>query len=104
VGHSCDAVVVTVTAAPATAAVDVMGTATDDLLSSDEHYKKNHNSVLILVAMRLGLKNEDNSDLVDFDKDPWASLKVSTYHPSLAELKNEVKQRSKILIATKKGK
>ena len=103
-GHSCGAAVVTVTAAPATAAVDVMGTASDDLLSSEEHYKKNQNLLKILVAMCHGLKNEDNSDLVNFDKDPWASLKVSTYRPSLAEFKNEVRQRSKILIATKKGK
>jgi hypothetical protein len=51
-----------------------------------------------------GLKNEDNSDLVNFDKDPWASLKVSLYHPSLAKLKNEVRRRSKIQIATIKGK
>jgi hypothetical protein len=41
--------------------------------------------------MCLGLKNEDKSDIVVFDKDPWASMKVSTYHPSLLELKNEVK-------------
>ena len=51
-----------------------------------------------------GLKNEDNSDLVNFNNDPWASLKVSTYRPSLAEIKNEVRQRSKILIAIEKGK
>ncbi len=64
VGHSCGAAVVTVTATPATAAVDVMlGTAMDCLLSSEEHYRKNHNSLKILVAMCLGLKNEDNSDL-----------------------------------------
>ena len=31
-------------------------------------------------------------------------MKASTYHPSLLELKNEVKQRSKTLLATKKGK
>ena len=51
-----------------------------------------------------GLKNEDDSDIVIFDKDPWASMKASTYSPSLLELKNEVKQRSKTLLATKKGK
>jgi hypothetical protein len=46
VGHFCSAAVVTVTAAPATAAVldsIAMGTATDDLLSSEEHYKKSSN-------------------------------------------------------------
>jgi hypothetical protein len=87
VGHSCGAAVVTVTTAPATAAVDAMGTATVDLLKSEEHYKKNHNSLKILVASGnvSGLKNEDNSDLVEFDKNPWASLKVSMYHPSLAK-------------------
>ena len=104
VGHSCGAAVVAVTSAQATAAVDMMGTATDDLLSSEEHCKKNNNLLKILVAMCHGLKNEDNSDLVNFNKDPWASLKVSTYCPSLAEIKNEVRQRSKILIATEKGK
>ena len=103
-GRSCGAAVITVTAAPATAASDVMGTAGGDLLSSEEHYKKNHNLLKILVAMCHGLKNEDNSDLVNFDKDPWASLKVSLYRPSLAKLKNEVRRRSKILIATKKKK
>jgi hypothetical protein len=51
-----------------------------------------------------GLKNEDDSDILFFDKDPWTSMKASTYRPSLLELKNEVKQRSKTLIATKKGK
>ena len=51
-----------------------------------------------------GLKNEDDSDIVVFDKDPSASMKASTYSPSLLELKNEVKQRSKTLLATKKGK
>ena len=106
VGCSCGAAVITVTAAPAssTAAGDVMGTAEGDLLSSEEHYKKNHNSLKILVAMCHGLKNEDDSDILFFDKDPWASMKASTYRPSLLELKNEVKQRSKTLIATKKGK
>ena len=84
VGCSCGAAVITVTAAPAssTAAGDVMGTAGGDLLSSEEHYKKNHNSLKILVAMCHGLKNEDDSDIVIFDKDPWASMKASTYHPS----------------------
>ena len=75
---------------PATAAVDAMGTGVDDLLSSEEHYKKNHNLYMILVAMCHGLKNEDNSGFVDFDKNPWASLKVSTYRPSLAKFKNEL--------------
>jgi len=103
VGRSCGAAVITVTAAPATAASDVMGTAGGDLLSSEEHYKKNHNLLKILVAMYHGLKNEDDSDIVVFDKDPWASMKASTYRPSLLALKNEVKQRSKTLFATKKG-
>jgi hypothetical protein len=100
VGRSCGAAVITVTAAPATAAGDVMGTAGGDLLSSEGHYKNNNNSLKILVAMCLGLKNEDESDIVVFDKDPWASMKVSTYRPSLLELKNEVKRRSQILVAT----
>ncbi len=103
-GQACGAAVMTVTAAPATAAGDAMGTAGGDLLSSEEHYKKKNNSLKILVAMCHGLKNEDNSDIVIFDKDSWASMKASTYRPSLLELKNEVKQRSKILIATKKEK
>ena len=106
VGRSCGAAVITITAVPATAAGDAMGTAGGDLLSSEEHYKKNHNLLKILMGMCHGLKNEEDSDIVIFDKDPWASMKVSTYHPSLLELKNEVKRRSKILIAiaTKKGK
>ena len=62
VGHSCSTAVVTVTFAPATAAADAMGTTPDDLLSSGEHYKKNHNSLKILVVMCHGLKNKDNSD------------------------------------------
>jgi hypothetical protein len=104
VGRSCGgAAVITVTAAPATAAGDVMGTAGGHLLSSEEHYKKNHNSLKILVAMCHGLKNEDDSDIFVLDKDPWASMKVSMHRPSLLELKNEVKQRSKTLLATKKG-
>ena len=47
-----------------TAAGDVIGTAGGDLLSSEEHYKKNYNSLKILVAMCRGLKNEDDSDIV----------------------------------------
>jgi hypothetical protein len=104
VGRSCGAAAITVTAAPATAAGDVMGTAGGDLLSSEEHCKKNHNLLKILVAMCHGLKNEDDSDVVVLDKDPWALMKASMYCPSLLELKIEVKRRSKTLLATKKGK
>jgi hypothetical protein len=50
-----------------------------------------------------GLKNEDDSDLINFNKDPWNLLKVTTYHLSLVELRNEVKRRSRIIIATKQG-
>jgi len=78
VGRSCGAAMITITAVPATAAGDVMGTVGGDLLSSEEHYKKNHNSLKILVAMCHGLKNGDDSDIVVLDKDPWASMKVST--------------------------
>ena len=39
VGRSCGAAMITITAVPATAAGDVMGTAGGDLLSSEEHYR-----------------------------------------------------------------
>ena len=90
VGRSCGTVVVTATATPATAAVqptiagmlaspasnpglagDEMGVATGELLMSEEHYKKNHNSLKILVALCHGLKNEDTSNLINFDKEVW---------------------------------
>jgi hypothetical protein len=64
------------------------GTSVDSagfVLSSEEHYRNNHNMFKIHAAMCHGPKNEDNSDLVDFGKDPWALLKVSTYCPNLLE-------------------
>ncbi len=74
---------------------DVMGTSVDsavgtsvdsvNLASSKDHYKDNNNSLKILAVMCHGLKNEDNSDLINFIKDPWQSLKVTTYRPSLVE-------------------
>jgi hypothetical protein len=46
------------------------------VLTCEEHYKNNNHSLRILVMVCHGMKNEDNSDLVDFNKDPWALLKV----------------------------
>ena len=50
-----------------------------------------------------GIKTNDGSEIDDFDRDPWASLKVSTYRPSLLEWRSEVQRRAKINIARKNG-
>jgi hypothetical protein len=66
----------------------VEGTSVDSAglaLSCEKYYKNNNNLLKILAVICHGLKNEDNSDLVDFNKDPWASLKVSTYCPNLGK-------------------
>ena len=70
-----------------TSADSAMGTSVDSakLASSEEHYKDNNNSLKILAVMCHGLNNEDDSDLINFNKDPWKSLKVTTYRPSLVE-------------------
>jgi hypothetical protein len=73
-------------------------------LSSEKHYKyNNNNSLRILAIMCRGIKSDDGSEIVDFDVDPWASLKVTTYCPSLLKWRSEVKRRSKINITTKRG-
>jgi hypothetical protein len=66
-----------------------------------EHYQNNNNSLRIFVAMCHGLKNNDGSDVVNLDKEPWASLKVSMYPPNLVEWRNEIRRRAMINIATK---
>jgi hypothetical protein len=68
-----------------------------------EHYQNNNNLLRILVTMYRGLKNKDGSDLVDLDKDPWASLKNSMYRPNLSEWRNEIRRRARINIATKQA-
>jgi hypothetical protein len=70
---------------------------------SEYHYKNSNNSLKILLVMCYGLKKDDNSDLLDLNKDPWISSKVTTYRPGLLELKKEVTRRSSIIIATKMG-
>jgi hypothetical protein len=72
-------------------------------LSSEQHYKNNNNSLRILAVMCRGVKTDDGSEIVHFDRDPWASLKVTTYRPSLLEWRSEVWRRSKIYIPTKRG-
>jgi hypothetical protein len=69
----------------------------------EEHYQNNNNLLRILVTMCHGLKNKDGSDLVDLDKDPWASLKVLMYHPNLGKWRNEIRRRARINIATKQS-
>ena len=71
-------------------------------LSSEQHYKDNSNSLRVLAVMCHGIKTEDGCEIVDFDRDPWVSLKVCTYRPSLLEWRIEVWLRAKINIATKK--
>ncbi len=51
----------------------------------EEHYQNNNYWLKIIVMMCLGLKNKDGSDLVNLDKDLWASLKISMYCPSLGK-------------------
>jgi hypothetical protein len=48
-----------------------------------------------------GLKNNDGSDIVDLDKEPWASLTVSMYRPNLVKWRNEIRRKARINIATK---
>ncbi len=68
-----------------------------------EHYQNSNYLLKILVTMCHGLKNKDGSDLVDLDKDPWASLKVPMYCPSLGEWRSEIRRRARINIATKQS-
>ena len=42
------------------------------VLSSEQHYKNNNTSLRILVVMCCGVKTNDGSEIVDFDRDPWA--------------------------------
>ena len=55
------------------------------------------------MVMCCGIKTDDGSEIVDFDVDPWILSKVTTYHPSLLEWRSEVRRRSNINIATKRG-
>ncbi len=55
------------------------------------------------MTMCHGLKNKDGSDLVDLDKDPWASLKVSMYRPSVGKWRSEIRREARIDIATKES-
>ena len=71
--------------------------------SSDQHYKNNNNSLRMLAVMCRGIKNSDGVEMVDFDVDPWNSLNKSTYRPSSAEWRSEVRRRSKANIAAKRG-
>ncbi len=73
------------------------------VLSSEQHYKNSNNSLRILVVMCCGIKTDDGSEIVDFNVDPWALMKVTTYRSSLLEWRSEVQRRSKINIATKMG-
>ena len=54
-------------------------------MSSEQHYKDNNNSLRILAVMCHGINTNDGCEILDFNKDPWTSLKVSTYRPSLSE-------------------
>jgi hypothetical protein len=90
---------------------DVMGTSVESISvdsagfapSCEEHYQNNNNLLRILVTMCHGLKNKDGSDLVNFDRDPWASLKVSMCHPNLGKWRNDIRRRARINIATKQS-
>jgi hypothetical protein len=73
------------------------------LSCSEQHYKKNNNSLRILAVMCRGIKTDDDGEIFDFDVEPWKSLKGNTYRPSLSEWRSEVQRRSKINIATKRG-
>jgi hypothetical protein len=72
-------------------------------LTCKEHYKNNNNLLRILVTMCHGLKNEDGSDLVNFNKDPCALLKVSMCYPNLAKWRNKIRRRARINITTKQS-
>ena len=74
------------------------------VLSSEQHFKNNNNSLRILVVRCCGIKTNDGSEIVDFNVDPWKSLKITTYRPILLEWRSEVWWRLKINIATKRGR
>jgi hypothetical protein len=57
----------------------------DFAMCSEQLYKDNNNSLRILAVMCHGIKTGDGCEILDFNKDPWTSLKVSTYCPSLLE-------------------
>ncbi len=76
----------------------------DFAMCSEQHYKDNKNSLRILAVMCRGVKTVDGCEILDFNKDPWTSLKVSTYRPSLLEWRSEVRRRAKINVHTMKAK
>ncbi len=90
---------------------DAMGTSVEGIsvdsagfaLTCEEHYQNNNNLLRILVTMCHGLKNNDGSDIVNLDKEPWASLKVSMYRPNLDKWRNEIRRRARINITTKQS-
>jgi hypothetical protein len=42
---------------------------------SEQHYKKNNNSLRILAVMCRGVKTDDDREIFDFDVEPWKSLR-----------------------------
>ena len=59
-------------------------------LSSEQHYKNSNDSLRISVVMCCGIETDDGGEIVDFNVEPWKSLKGNTYHSSLLEWRSEV--------------
>ena len=59
-------------------------------LSSEQHYKNSNYSLRILAVMCRGIKTDDGGEIVDFDVEPWKSLKGNTCRPRLLEWRSEV--------------
>jgi len=59
-------------------------------LSSEQHYKNSNDSLRILAVMCCGIETDDGGEIVDFNVEPWKSLKGNTYRSSLLEWRSEV--------------
>jgi hypothetical protein len=72
------------------------------LSCSEQHYKKNNNSLRILAVMCRGIKTDDDGEIFDFDVEPWKSLKGNTYAEmrTTPPRKNLTSPRNKLLIGS----
>ena len=63
-------------------------------------YESLGNSKKLLVALCLGLNDNDNHPLIDIEKSPWSSENKQSVKPSNADLAVEVKRRQEVLMFT----
>jgi hypothetical protein len=59
------------------------------------YYERGNNAIQLLIAMAVGLKDDEGSPLFDENQEPWSSshLKVREWKPSVDQLRAEVLRR-----------